>query len=157
MADVHLEQAGPRTFLLFVQTSDAVLKYADAALYGYGLSSIKLMVLQVLAVEGGSMTPSAIATWTQRERHSITTMIERLKRDGFVTVGPHSTDGRSKVVTLTDKGRRVLKRSAPAAKQIAEQMMASLDEKQLAGLEGSLKVMRQNARLGLKKVGKRVE
>jgi DNA-binding MarR family transcriptional regulator len=154
MPDVNVAQAKPRAFILFVQTSDAVLKHADTILYHYGLSAIKLMALQILAAQGGSMTPTALSQWTQRERHSITGMVARMKQEGLVTVEPNSKDARSVLVTLTDKGRQVLDRSRPAAVAITEQMMTSLDDKQLADLEISLKVMRENARLGLKRVGK---
>ena len=38
-----------RTFILFVQTADAVRKYADSLLYHKaGLSVIKFMILQIL-------------------------------------------------------------------------------------------------------------
>ena len=68
LIDVNLEDTSSRTFILFVQTAAAVLKYADARFYRTGLSVIKFMVLQVLAVNGGTMTPSEISRWTLRER-----------------------------------------------------------------------------------------
>ena len=68
-----------RTFMLFAQTADAVKKYADAVLYKVGLPSTKLAVLRVLASNGGTMTPSAIARWTLREPNNITTFADRMK------------------------------------------------------------------------------
>ena len=53
-----------RTFILFVQAADATMKYANAHFYRKeGLSVIKVIVLRVLAANGGTMTPSEIALW----------------------------------------------------------------------------------------------
>lgn len=74
LIDVDLDNIILRTFILFVQTADMVLKYANAHFYRKNsLSTIKFVVLQILSVNGGTMTPSEIAEWTSRERHNITT------------------------------------------------------------------------------------
>jgi len=58
-----------RTFILFVQTARAVLKYADTHFYREArLSVIKFIMLKVLDVNGDSMTPSEIAEWTHTVR-----------------------------------------------------------------------------------------
>ncbi len=55
-----------KTFILFVQTAKAVIRYVDAHLYRKTrLSVIKLIVLRVLASNNGVMTPSEVAEWTQ--------------------------------------------------------------------------------------------
>ena len=61
MIDVEHEDAILRTFILFVQSAQAVLKYADANLYRKArLSVIKLIVLRVLASNNGVMAPSEL-------------------------------------------------------------------------------------------------
>ena len=144
-----------RTFILFVQTAHAVLKYADAHLYRKaGLSTIKLIVLRVLASNGGSMTPSEIAEWTHREKHNITTLVERLKLGGLVTTERNSRDKRFVNVILTDKGRKVLKKTMPIAGDIINQAMSSISESDMLLLEQSLQVLRQNAHDGLEEANK---
>ncbi|MCJ7743032.1 MAG: MarR family transcriptional regulator [Dehalococcoidales bacterium] len=155
LIDVNPEHTTTRVFILFVQTADAVLKYADASFYKAGLSVIKFIVLRVLAANGGTMTPSEIAEWTLRERHSITTLVDRMRKDGLVKTEPHSMDKRSINVTLTDKGREVLSQAAPAAQEIVNQAMLSIGEGDAAALEKSLIVLRQNAHHGLEHVSKR--
>jgi DNA-binding MarR family transcriptional regulator len=90
-----------KTFILFVQTADAVSKYADSRFYKAGLSTIKFMILRILAFNGGSMTPSEIAQWTLRERHNITTLVDRLKREGFVSAERNDKDRRVVNVALS--------------------------------------------------------
>jgi len=139
-----------------VQTAHAVLKYGDAHFYGKSrLSIIKFIVLQALAINGGTMTLSEIAEWTHRERHNITTLVERLKQGGLVTAERDNRDRRFLNVTLTDKGWEVVSKATPVARDIVDQVMLSISEGDAALLEKLLSVLRQNAHEGLKQVAKR--
>lgn len=155
LKDVDHEDRILRTFILFVQAADTTMKYANTHFYRKeGLSVIKFMVLQILATNGGTMTPSEIAEWTFRERHNITTLIDRLKRDGLVRVEPNSSDKRSVNISLTTKGRKVLKQAMPVAKEIVNRVMLSISEGDAVPLEKSLRVLRKNAHDGLEHLAK---
>ncbi len=144
-----------RTFILFVQTAYTVLKYADAHFYRAArLSTIKFIVLKALAINGGSMTPSEIAEWTFKERHNITTLADRLKRDGLVKTERSSKDKRFVNVILTAKGRRVLKQATPVAREIVDQVMLSFSEGDAVLLEKSLRILRQNAHSSIEQLAK---
>ncbi len=119
LIDTHHDDIILRTFILFAQTAHAVMKYGDAHFYRKSrLSIIKFIVLQILATNDGVMTPSEIAMWTFRERHNITTLVDRLKRDGLVRVERNNRDRRFVSVILTAKGWKVLKQAKPAARDI---------------------------------------
>ena len=155
LIDVAHEDRILRTFVLFVQTADTIMKYANTHLYRKErLSVIKVIVLRVLAANGGTMTPSEIAVWTFKERHNITTLINRLKRDGLVRVERNIKDKRFFSVTLTAKGRKVLKQAMPVAREIVNQVMSSISEGDAVPLEKSLRVLRQNAHDGLEHLAK---
>ena len=149
LVDIDLEDTIQRTFILFVQTTDAVLKYADASFYKAGLSESKFVVLQVLAVNGGTMTPSEIAQWTLREQHNITTLVKLLEHAGFVTSERSSRDKRFLNVTLTDRGREVLSQALPVAREIVNQVMSSITEGDAVLLGRLLAILKQNAHHGL--------
>ncbi len=154
--DINHDDIILRTFILFMQTAYAVPKYADAHLYAKGrLSVIKFIVLQILDANGGTMTPSEIAEWTFRERHNITTLVDRLKQDGLVRTERKNRDKRFVNVTLTAKGRKVLKQTTPVASEIVNQVMLSIGEGGAIPLENSLRVLRQNAHDGLGHLAKR--
>lgn len=158
MINVDHEDAVLRTFILFVQTARAVLKYADAHLYRKArLSTIKLIVLQVLASNNGVMKPSEIAEWTQTERHNITALINRMRQEGLVTVERNTNDKRHVNVTLTNNGREVLMQTMPVAREIVNQVMLSISEGDDALLEKPLRVLRQNAHDGLEDLAKRAQ
>jgi DNA-binding MarR family transcriptional regulator len=146
---VNLPEIDARTFLLFVQTADAVLKYSEAVLTKAGLSLIKHMVLQLLQSHGGTLTQSEIARLTLREKHNITTLVRRLKRDRLIEVKKNITDKRSFNVIITQKGKQALLDTAPASRVIVKQVMSSIPDSSAAALERSLKRLRENAHDGL--------
>ena len=158
LIDVDHRDTTLRTFILFVQTADAVLKYADAHLYKKaGLSVIKFMVLRILVANGGTMIPSEIARWTLRERHNITTLVRRLQQDGLVKTERSISDRRSIHVTLTDKGQEVLTQATPVARHIVNQVMLSITGGDAVLLGKLLGILRQNAHDGLKHVAERAQ
>ena len=153
--DVDHEDTVLRTFILFVQTARAVLKYTDAHLYRKArLSIIKLIALRALASNNGVMIPSEIAEWTQTERHNITALIGRMRQDELVTAERNSSDKRLVNINLTDKGQEALNRTTPVAKEIVDQVMLSIDEGDAALLEKHLRTLRQNAHQGLEHIAK---
>ena len=153
--DVDHEDTVLRTFILFVQTARAVLKYGDADLHRKAhLTTIKLIVLRTLASNNRVMMPSEIAEWTQTERHNITALIGRMRQDGLVTAERNSSNKRLVNITLTDKGREVLNRAMPVAAEIVDQVMLSIDEGDAALLEKCLRTLRENAHQGLEHIAK---
>lgn len=148
--DVDHKDTVLRTFILFVRSVRAGLKYADAHFYREAhLSVSKFIMLLALATNSDSMTPSEIAEWTHTERHNITTLVGRLKQGGLVTAKRNNRDKRAVNITLTDKGREVLSQAIPVAREIVHQVMLSIDEGDAALLEELLRVLRQNAHQGL--------
>ena len=147
-ANINEIDAG--TFGLFIQTADAVLKYSEAVLNKAGLSLIKLRVLQLLQLHGGTLRPSEIATLTLRERHNITTLMRRLEKSRLIKSKPSRKDKRSINVTITEKGRQAIEDASPAARKIVKQIMSSFPDSQAAVLEELLKILKQNALGGLK-------
>ncbi|MBA7659394.1 hypothetical protein ES703_67372 [subsurface metagenome] len=156
MIDVDHDDTITRILILFVQTAHAVLKYADAHFYRKArLSVIKHMLLEVLAANGGTMTPSEIAESTLRERHNITTLVDRLRQEGLVRTERNEKDKRSVNIILTGSGREVLSQSTPVAREIVDQVMLSISAGDAVLLEKPLRVLRQNACNGLEYLAKR--
>ena len=150
MVKIEHENSIIRTYMRFVYTAHMVHKYSDAHFYKKArLSAIKFTVLGAIAANGGTMRPSDIAVWVNRERHNITTLIDRLSRDGLVRTKRDSRDKRSINVTITDKGRKVLDQARPVAKEIVNQVMSSISEKDAARLEKLVIVLEQNTQRGM--------
>jgi len=150
LIEVNHKDAVISTFILFVQTAQAVLKYADAFLNRKTrLSVSKLIVLKALETSSRAMMPSEIAKWTNTERNNITTLIARMNKDGLVKAERNSSDKRQVHIKLTDKGREVLRQSMPVAQEVVNQVMLSLTEDDAKLLKERLKILRQNSHYGL--------
>jgi len=143
------------TFILFVQTAQAMLKYIDTALYRKTRLSIsQLIILKALAINSVGMMPSEIARWTSTERHNITALVSRMKRDGLVTTERNSNDKRLVNIKLTNKGREISNQAMLVAQEIVDQVMLSITEGDAALLKEKLRMLRQNAYHGLEHVTK---
>ena len=143
MIDVNHDEPMLKDFMLFVQTAQAVLKYADNHFYRKArLSLIKYMVLHILDTKGGTLTPSEIAQRTLTVRSNITTLAGRMKRDGLISTKRNSRDKRLVNMTLTNKGRNVLTQATPLARDIANQVMPSMSEGYAVVLDKILGVLR---------------
>ncbi len=156
MKNVFNENSHVRAFILFVQTADAIMKYANSYLHkNTGISTIKFIVLKTLAANGGSMKPSEIAEWTLRERHDITTLINRMRKEGLVTSKRNRKDMRSVNIRLTENGLNVLAHATPVAMDIINHVMAEVNESDAMQLEKLLGGLREKAHDGLENAAKR--
>jgi len=139
-----------RGYMIFAKSAAKVMKYADARLREEtGFSFIKYMVLHTIAANGETLTPSEIANRTSRNRNDITTLVQRLARDGLVVTERSDRDKRFVNVTLTDKGRGMLPQTISVVKGIADQVMLSITEANAVVLEKLMGVLGQNADDGL--------
>jgi DNA-binding MarR family transcriptional regulator len=145
-----------RTFILFFQTAREVQKFADSFLFREArLSLVQFITLMSLEANNGVMTPSEIAEWTQTERHNITTLVRRMLKDGLIETKPDSNDRRIINVFITKKGRDILKRGTPLAKEVIDKVMLSMTENDAIQLEKLMRFMRLNAHSSLENLTQR--
>lgn len=110
----------------------------DDALADLDLSRLSWTVLACICFDGVK-SPSQIANFVGLERTTASRIISRLEKQGFVTRGPDSVDGRGHIVKPTRLGRDVSKQ-APAIIQTATRpYLADLSENNEALLIDLLK------------------
>jgi len=153
LMEVYQEDNVLRGYMTFVKYADKAVKYADLRLrQETDFSFIKCMVLHNMAANGGTLTHSEIANRMFRRRNDITTLVQRLARDGFVVTGRSDRGKRLVNVTLTEKGRDILPQITSVVKGIADQVMLSITEGDAAELERLMGVLVQDADDGLEYV-----
>lgn len=106
------------------KASRQISRLYDSHLESTGLRITQFLTLAALD-EVGSAAVNALAERLDIERTAMGKMVGFLERDGFVTIKPSPTDGRSRIVELTQEGRRLHKRAAPlwqAAQREFEQL-----------------------------------
>ena len=67
----------------------------------YGFTPEQWQVMQALWSTDESLTQSDIAHLTVRDRHTVSRMLGRMERDGWITRRTHPDDGRAYVVEAT--------------------------------------------------------
>ncbi|AYG69563.1 MULTISPECIES: MarR family winged helix-turn-helix transcriptional regulator [unclassified Rhizobium] len=89
-----------------------ITRFYDSRLEPTGLRITQFLSLAALEEAGGA----AVNTLAERldiERTAMGKMVGFLERDGFVTMKPSLTDGRVRIIELTDQGRRLHKQAEP--------------------------------------------
>jgi DNA-binding MarR family transcriptional regulator len=89
-----------------------ISRFYDAHLEPSGLRITQFLTLAALNELGGTAV-SALAERLDIERTAMGKMVDFLQRDGLVTIKPSPTDGRSRLIELTEKGGRLHKKAAP--------------------------------------------
>lgn len=91
-----------------------------------GLHISHFSVLNHLVRLGDGVTPLSITNAFQVTKGTMTNTLSVLSRRGLIHIAPHETDGRSKVVFLTDEGRAFQKQAIeslfPAIQQLDDKM-----------------------------------
>jgi DNA-binding MarR family transcriptional regulator len=111
------------------KASRQISRLYDSHLEPTGLRITQFLTLAALD-EVGSATVNPLAERLDIERTAMGKMVGFLERDGFVTIKPSPTDGRSRVVELTEEGRRTHRRAVPlwrAAQRRFEQLNGAED------------------------------
>jgi DNA-binding MarR family transcriptional regulator len=100
-----------------------ITRLYDAHLQPTGLRITQFLILATL----NGLRSAPVNTLAERldiERTAMGKMVALLQRDGFVTIQPSPTDGRSRIVELTEQGRGLHAQAAPlwraAQRQFAE-------------------------------------
>lgn len=127
MTRVNLTPAGARLsglMLDFFKVNSLLLASGDHLVAGLGLTSARWQILGTIVA---SKQPQPVA-WLARDvgasRQNVQRIANDLERDGLVTFEPNPHHRRAHLVTLTEKGRTVLRAAmalqAPWANDLAE-------------------------------------
>jgi DNA-binding MarR family transcriptional regulator len=94
------------------KASRQITRFYDAHLEPTGLRITQFLTLATLN-EVGSAAVNALAERLDIERTAMGKMLGFLERDGLINISPSPTDGRSRLVELTQKGRRLHADASP--------------------------------------------
>ncbi|GGB84072.1 transcriptional regulator [Knoellia flava TL1] len=106
----------------------------------HGLGEGEFDVLATLRRQGGdcALTPSDLSEQTVVTSGAVTKRVDRLVTLGLVERRPSGTDGRSRLVALTPKGRDLIDRAFTAHMANEARLLEVLSPTERAGLERGL-------------------
>lgn len=94
------------------KASRQITRLYDKHLEPVGLRITQFLTLAALNEVGGANV-NALAERLDIERTAMGKMVGFLEQDGYVAIKPSPTDGRSRLIELTDNGRRLYLRAEP--------------------------------------------
>src|SRR3954453_16897064 len=106
------------------------------------LSRTAISVLALLR-DRGPQRITALAEAEAIAQPTMTTLVNRLERDGHVTRSADPADGRAALIEITDPGREALERLGEQRTQLLAEPLAALDPEERAALEAALPALDQ--------------
>ena len=122
------------TVLNILHTNDQYVIYFSRLFRLYGLTLPQYNILDILQNEGAPLTVLEIANRTIAVAPSVTGIIDRLEREGFVTRERSIKDRRVIYVTLTEKGQTTFLAINEPLKRLEKQTSRYLTEAELKEL-----------------------
>jgi DNA-binding MarR family transcriptional regulator len=114
------------------RATHATLHALAVRLAGLNLSASEINVLAILA-DGRSRSVGELASDTATKPTTLTSVLDRLVRRGYVTRDLDPADRRSFLVSLTADGRRVAGAARAATADLEHAALAAVSDADLAG------------------------
>ena len=142
------EQNNHNLWVLLVQTRDAIFKAWQKELERYNISAVQGMALLAIQSIGDKKTPAEISRWLFREPHSVSTLLNRMEKQGLVRKVKDLERKNQVRVELTEKGYEAYYLSM---KQVSIlKIISSLVEEEQIKLRSYLQILLEEA---LKELG----
>lgn len=110
------------------------LRFADA-LTETGLTPQQAAVLLTISRSAeGRLTPSAIAASVDTDPATMSGLLDRLTRDGWLLAEPNPEDGRSRLIGLTGKAKESLPAVLGAADRVSAEALSCLSADEASAL-----------------------
>ncbi|ALJ21889.1 MarR family winged helix-turn-helix transcriptional regulator [Microbacterium sp. No. 7] len=128
-----------------VRAQQILVRRIDRVLKPLGLSFARFEMLVLLSFTRGRRMPmSSASARLQVHPASVTSIVDRLERDGHVRREPHPTDGRATLIVLTEAGERLVGRAVPAVNERVFEDLG-ISEEDVRSLTGALARFRRAA------------
>jgi DNA-binding MarR family transcriptional regulator len=120
-------------FFLEISVIDQLAGTAMERALPEGVSMASFGLLNHLTSKGGADSPARLAQALMVTKGTVTALLKRLEARGLVALSPDPSDGRGKVVALTEAGRRSREAAIAALDPLLETFLAAFPEPDLAG------------------------
>jgi DNA-binding MarR family transcriptional regulator len=130
-----------RAWVRLMRAREAVLGAIEADLKAAGVVPLAWydVLLELTREKGGRLRPADIERKILLPQYSLSRLIDRLEREGFVARTPHEDDARGQWIAITERGRAAQARAWKVyAKSIQKHVGEKLDDKSAAQLAGLL-------------------
>lgn len=116
---------GPLTLYLVKRLELVIRALLDDALRPLGLTTLQYTALTVLRAQG-ELSSAQLARRSFLRPQTMHEMVLALEKRGLITRGPDERNRRVLLARLTDEGRALLERAAPAVHELEEALLDGL-------------------------------
>jgi DNA-binding MarR family transcriptional regulator len=120
------DMAFSRPVIALLRADGRVGRVFEHALAASGLTEPQFNVLMELAANGGGLPHCTLAQGLLKSAANVTSLVDRLQRDGLVRRVRGEHDRRTVVVEITDEGWGRLEAAAPAVFSAERAMLAGM-------------------------------
>lgn len=142
---MKVEDPGKLVFQFFNEVG--IIHQLSTALFNKrlpeGMHVSHFSVLNHMVRLGDGKTPLALASAFQVSKATMTHTLSALTKRGLINIVPHKTDGRSKVVFLTDEGRQFQQQAIESLFPAIQAVSHQIDWHKVATLLPELQKIRE--------------
>jgi DNA-binding MarR family transcriptional regulator len=136
-----------RTWLRLLTCVNMIEATVRARLHGQFATTLpRFDVLAALDAAAGDLTMGALSARLMVTSGNVTGLVNGMEKDGLVARRPHPADRRSTLIGMTEQGRALFARMAPAHAEWIEQTMAGIDRAEAKLLWQALGQLKDSAR-----------
>ena len=132
-----------QAWAVLVQTRHRLHETLKKAMEPLGVSPRQAAVLMIIEGIDGPATPAEISRWLNRERPSVSVLLERMKRKGLIEKTKDFNRKNLVRVTLTEKGKETI--DALMEMKIVAPIFSTISEEQLQQLMSYLTILSDRA------------
>jgi DNA-binding MarR family transcriptional regulator len=133
-------ESGPDVILALHRATHATLDALAARLAGLDLPAADINALANLA-DGTRRSVGALAAATATKPTTLTSVLDRLARRGYLTRDVDPADRRSFLISLTPPGRAAAQTVAAAVRDTERQALATVTQTDLAGFHAVISAL----------------
>jgi DNA-binding MarR family transcriptional regulator len=131
-----------RLWLLLHRVRDGLVLSEDSIFGKYGLTTEKYSVLAAVKSRGGSLKPTELAAILARSPNSVSMLVDRMVKAGWVQRRRDKKDRRGVNVSLTSKGQKAVGPAAQAGWEFIQKILSPLSDKDKQALVSMLEVLK---------------
>ena len=130
-------------YVLLQQVRDGLIGVRNKALRKYKTSTKRVAVLFIIEALDGKGIPAEIARWLTRKPHSVSTILQRMEKQGLVKKS-RDLEKRNQVrISMTEEGKQLYNQALDIGE--INQVMSVLSEEELCQLRPILLKLRKKA------------
>lgn len=131
-----------RLWLLLHRVRDGLVLCEDSVFGEYGLTTEKYSVLAAVKSRGGSLKPGELGEILARSPNSMSMLVDRMVKAGWVKRTRDRKDRRVVNVSLTSRGEKAVGPAAEAGWEFIQKILSPLSDDDKRVLTGMLEVVK---------------